>query len=64
MQLCQYEDVCLSLVIATQLMDWLSLQASTTLKQQYVGFSALTLLFGCQKEHLACRKLSDEVLVC
>jgi len=26
------------------------------------AFSALTLLFECQKEHLACKKLSDEVL--
>jgi len=26
------------------------------------AFSALTLLVGCQKEHLICKKLSDEVL--
>ena len=26
------------------------------------AFSTLTLLVGCQKEHLACKKLSDEVL--
>jgi len=25
-------------------------------------FSALTLLFGCQEEHLTCKNLSDEVL--
>jgi len=25
-------------------------------------FNALTLLFGCQKEHPTCKKLSDEVL--
>jgi len=28
-----------------------------------VAFSALTLLLGHHKEHLACKKLSDEVLV-
>ena len=28
------------------------------------AFSALTLLYGRQEKHLACRKLSDEVLVC
>ena len=27
------------------------------------AFSALTLLVGCQEEHLACKKTSDEVLV-
>jgi len=27
-----------------------------------VAFSALTLLVGCQEEHPACKKLSDEVL--
>ena len=27
------------------------------------SLSALTLLFGCQEEHPACKKLSDEVLV-
>jgi len=26
------------------------------------AFSALTLLVGCQEEHSACKKLSDEVL--
>jgi len=26
-------------------------------------FSALTLLVGCQEEHLACKKLSGEVLM-
>jgi len=28
------------------------------------AFSALTLLIGYQEEHLACKKLSDEVLAC
>jgi len=27
-----------------------------------IAFSALTLLVGCQEEHLACKKMSDEVL--
>jgi len=27
-----------------------------------IAFSALTVLVGCQEEHLACKKLSDEVL--
>jgi len=26
------------------------------------AFSTLTLLDGCQEEHLACKKLTDEVL--
>ena len=26
------------------------------------AFSALTLLVGCQEEHLACKKLRDKVL--
>jgi len=29
----------------------------------HFSFSAFTLLVGRQKEHLACKKLSDEVLV-
>jgi len=29
----------------------------------YIALSALTLLVGCQEEHLACKKLSNEVLV-
>jgi len=28
----------------------------------FIAFSALTLLVGCQQEHLACKTLSDEVL--
>jgi len=30
--------------------------------QHPIAFSALTLLIGRQEEHLACKKLSDEVL--
>ena len=30
---------------------------------RHIAFRALTLLVGCQKEHLACKKLSDGVLV-
>ena len=41
--------------------------ASEHWKEKYTevkqSFSALTLLFGCQEEHPACKKLSDEVLV-
>jgi len=29
----------------------------------FSAFSALTLLVGCQEEHLACKTLSDEMLV-
>jgi len=29
-----------------------------------ISFSALTLLVGHQEEHPACKKLSDEVVVC
>jgi len=29
---------------------------------KHAAFSALTLLFGHQEEHPACKKLSDEVL--
>jgi len=29
----------------------------------WVAFSALTLLVGRQEEHLACKKLTDEVLL-
>jgi len=28
----------------------------------FSAFSALTLLVGCQEEHLACKTLSDEML--
>jgi len=28
----------------------------------HVAFIALMLLVGCQEEHLACKKLTDEVL--
>jgi len=32
------------------------------LEQSFTAFSALTLLVGRQKEHSACKKLSDGVL--
>jgi len=31
---------------------------------QYFAFGALTLLVGCQEEHPAWKKISDEVLMC
>jgi len=31
--------------------------------QQYCAFGALTVLAGHQEEHLACKKMSDEVFV-
>jgi len=41
----------------------ISLTVQSCLVHLFPAFSALTLLVGHQKEHPACKKLSDEVLV-